>query len=149
MIETLISWLHTLSFMLLFASIFFELMVLRNPLGETQIRQLSIADAIYGITAITVLTTGLIRWFYLGKGSFYYTHNTILHIKLGIFIIVGLLSIKPTVAIVRWRKQLKQGKKMDTSNARNLFRFVLAEWILLLFLPLLASLMARGYGLNV
>lgn len=44
--------------------------------------------------------------------------NSLFHAKLGLFILVGLLSILPTVVFIKWRKTLKAGQVPAPSAGR-------------------------------
>ena len=69
--------------------------------------------------------------------------------KIGAFIIVGLLSIAPTVAILRWRRAAKTDPaftppESEIARARNFFK---AEAGVFVFIPMFAAAMANGIGL--
>ena len=64
---------------------------------------------ILGVAAGVLLVVGLARVFWFEKGAAYYFHNHAFLTKFGLFIIIGLLSIVPTVEFLSWRKAVKQG----------------------------------------
>ena len=68
--------------------------------------------------------------------------------KIATFLVVGLLSIVPTAAIIRWRSALKHDAAFaPTADAiRYVRRYLWAEAVLFLLLPIFAAAMARGYG---
>ena len=74
--------------------------------------------------------------------------NSLFHAKLGLFILVGLLSIVSTVVFIKWRKTLKAGQVPAPSarQVRLVTWSIRLELLQLLAIPLLATLMARGYG---
>ena len=76
--------------------------------------------------------------------------NSLFHAKLGLFVLVGLLSILPTVVFIKWRKTVKVGQVPDptTRQMRLVIWSIRIELLLLLVIPLLATLMARGYGVT-
>jgi len=61
----------------------------------------------------------------------------------------GLISIKPTIDILRWVRQSKSNSHyaVPDGEVRTARRFVLAEAAVFALIPIFASLMARGYGL--
>lgn len=74
--------------------------------------------------------------------------NSLFHAKLGLFILVGLLSILPTVVFIKWRKTLKAGQ-VPAPSARQVPLVtwsIRLELLQLLVIPLVATLMTRGYG---
>jgi putative membrane protein len=86
---------------------------------------------------------GFCRAAFAAKGWAYYSHNAFFWAKIGTFLLVGLLSIAPTVAFIRWRGK---GVIPDDAQVKAVRRWLLAEFVL--FAPLLgfAAAMARGYG---
>ncbi|WP_369960041.1 DUF2214 family protein [Pseudomonas benzenivorans] len=150
MAAALAAYLHYLAIFALFALLTLEHRLLRLPLDLDRARSLVRIDAAYGISAVLVLVTGGIRALWFAKGLDYYLHNALFHAKLGLFVLVGLLSIVPTVHLLRWRAPLKAGQlpPLDAGQARRLTLIIRLELLLVLLLPLLAVLMARGYGVT-
>ena len=105
-------------------------------------------DAAYGIAALVLLVVGLSRVFFTEKGAAYYFHSGTFIAKLTLFVIVGLLSIYPTMQFLRWRPALREQRvpQIDTSTRRKLRMTVHIELTLLLVILLLAPMMARGIG---
>ena len=68
--------------------------------------------------------------------------------KLVAFLLVGLLSIGPTVAIIGWRKEAKARPDFapNADAVATARRFLFGEAVLLVFIPAFAAAMARGYG---
>jgi putative membrane protein len=69
--------------------------------------------------------------------------------RIGAFAIVGLLSIQPTLAYIRWRGALKDDPAF-LPNARQIAtvrRFLWAEVFFFALIPIFAAAMARGYGM--
>lgn len=144
----LIPYLHYISIMVLMGSLISEHVVLKPGISAKQIKSLGTIDTIYGISAIVVLATGLLRWFVYGKGSDYYLSNPIFHTKLTLFVIMGILSIIPTVRFMKWNRRLKAGERVeiDDLSAKKMLRYIRIELLLIAIIPLLAVMMARGMG---
>ncbi|MCA6079070.1 DUF2214 family protein [Fulvivirga sedimenti] len=147
-VSALLAYAHYLSILLVISSLVVEAFVFTKEMGLREMKILQRADTLYGIAALLVLLTGFVRVYYYGKGSEYYFGNAVFLTKLSLFIVVGLLSIYPTVAFLRWRKLDKpeEGIKLPDKEYRKIRHFILLEVILVLTLPLLAALMARGIG---
>lgn len=145
-----IAYLHYLSFMVAFAALVVEHLTLRKDLDLKQAWQLVITDALYGIAAVTVLVTGILRVLYFGKGSEYYLANPVFHLKVGLFILVGLLSLYPTISFLLWIKPLREEKAptLELPAVQRLTWVIRAELAFLSAIPLLAAMMARGIGLD-
>jgi putative membrane protein len=67
---------------------------------------------------------------------------------MGLFVLVGLLSIYPTIRFIRWRAQTRQGSApvLVAGEYEKIMLMLRAELVLLLGMALCASLMARGIG---
>lgn len=111
---------------------------------RNELARLAKIDAIYGIAALTLLIAGLILWLAsVGKPAVFYSKNWIFHAKISLFITVGLLSVYPTVFFIKSRK----GDPETTIKVPGaVFMCLRLELLLLLIIPLLAGLMAKGIG---
>lgn len=148
MADAIAAYLHYLSIFLLFALLVLEHRLFKLPLDLDRVRSLMRIDIAYGITASLVLATGLARVLWFGKGSAYYLHNSLFHAKVGLFVLVALLSTFPTVVFLGWRNSIKAGQVpvLSPRTGKLLVITLRAELTLLLVLPLLGALMARGFG---
>ena len=109
------------------------------------IAHLSLLDKIYALSVIVVLGGGLALWFWVGKAAEFYSKNPLFHIKITLFLVVGLVSIYPTLFFNRERKGDADEVVMVPAAVHWCLR---TELLLLLAMPLLATLMARGVGLG-
>ena len=100
---SLFAFLHHLAAFALVAALAVEFVLLRGQLTAARARQVLSADRIYGISAGLVLIIGFARVFYFEKGAHYYFHSIPFIAKLSLFILVGLLSIYPTMQFLSWR----------------------------------------------
>ncbi|MHA6492398.1 DUF2214 family protein [Pseudomonas borbori] len=146
--EAIAAYLHYLSIFLLFALLSIEHVQFKLPLDVARARRLVMIDIAYGISAGLVLATGAVRVIWFGKGASYYLSNSLFHAKVGLFVLVALLSILPTFVFLNWRNALKAGQAPSISprQAKLVLMTIRLELLVLLFIPLLATLMARGYG---
>ena len=148
MAQALAAYLHYLSIFVLFALLSVEHVQFKLPLDLRRARSLIITDIAYGISAGVVLFTGLARVLWYGKGLDYYLGNSLFHAKVGLFILIGLISVVPTFVFLNWRNSLKAGEvpQVSARQTRLVIMVIRLELLLLLAMPLLAVLMARGYG---
>jgi len=146
--QILIIYLHYISIMVLMGSLISEYILLKSGLVKNLIKYLAIVDLLYGFSLVFVLATGLLRWFYFGKGYDYYISNPMFHIKLTLFIVLAILSKFPTMKIRKWRKQVNMGEdySIDDKAVRRIIIFIRIEFLILFVIPLLAILIARGTG---
>lgn len=143
--DILFRYIHFLSFILLCASLLAENILIRNTLTRRELATLARVDALFGLSAMTALGAGLLLWFVYGKGFAFYAKNPVFHAKLTLFLIVGLLSIRPTVFFLKQRK----GNPADTVELPSgLVNLVRIELLVALAIPLFAVMMAKGVGLR-
>lgn len=143
--ELFLRYLHFVSLLAIAGTLTTEAVMLKTKLPRRSLGVIARVDLWYGIAAITLLAAGLTLWLTgIGKPTEWYTRNWIFHLKLTLFIIVGLLSLYPTIFFIRKRK----GDPDEEVPVPTLIRFsVYAELALLAVIPFLAGLMARGIGL--
>ena len=146
--EALIAYFHILAILTLVVFIASEAALCRPEwMNETIVKRLVTVDRIYGIAAIAVLATGLLRIFLGAKGSSYYWSNWLLHAKLGLFVLTGLLSIVPTLRFGRWQKALRAGGGLPSAEeVRSTRKLVMAQAHIIPLIPLAAVFLARGFG---
>lgn len=142
MVEIFIRYAHFVGIFLLASMLIVENILLSNVLSKKELGKLVVIDGIYGASAIITLVAGLLLWLSVGKPSEFYSGNPIFHVKLGLFILVALLSIAPTVFLLKNRNT--QQNEIAVPNYILLVAKI--EVTTLLVLPLLAVFMARGYG---
>lgn len=144
------AYLHFVAIFLLFALLVLEHQLFRLPLNFKRARSLFRVDLAFGIVAGLVLVTGAARAMHFGKGLDYYLNNSFFHAKVGLFVVVALLSIYPTVTFLKWRPALKAGQipAISPTKARWVKLVIRIELLALLLIPLLAALMARGIGVK-
>ncbi|KRA74722.1 hypothetical protein ASD78_10355 [Lysobacter sp. Root667] len=145
--DLLLAALHHLLVFALIAMLVAESTLLRGPLDAAALQRLARIDAGYGMAAGFLLVAGLLRVFYGAKGSDFYLHNPWFHAKLGAYVLIGLLSLLPTLRFLRWRKALSANpaflpEPADVARQRGVVRF---ELILIAAILVLAAAMAR-YG---
>jgi len=147
-LEAILAFLHISAILALVVFITSEAAICRPEWMNAQIvERLVTVDRIYGIAAVAVLVTGLLR-IYLGvKGSGWYWGNWLLHVKLALFVLAALLSIKPTLQFARWRRTLRAtGALPPEDEVRKVRKLVMAQAHIIPLIPLAAVFLARGFG---
>jgi putative membrane protein len=142
------AYLHFLGIMMLMATLVAEHVTLQPQMTRLHLQRLAMSDLFYGIAAGLVFLTGLLRFAYFGKGIHFYLGNPLFYIKVGMFLLVALISMYPTMQFLAWRKMLTQGDlpALDPRTMTRLRTVIRLELGLLIVIPLLAVLMARGIG---
>ncbi|MFK7899128.1 MAG: DUF2214 family protein [Cyclobacteriaceae bacterium] len=139
----IIKYLHYLSIITMVASVVGELVLLKPKMIRKEMKLLAKLDALYGVMAILVVGLGLTLWFGVGKSAEYYSKNWILHTKVGLFVVIGALSLIPTIFIAKNRK----GDDHDVIEIPSKIKLIVTvELLIFAIIPLLAVLMANGFG---
>jgi putative membrane protein len=144
--DAILAYLH---FAAIFAMIWFlakEWTLLRAGAANVDVSRLALADAGFGITAGLVLVTGALRAAFGIKGWSFYAHNPAFHVKVTLFVIVGLVSIAPTLQFLRWRKARRADAafRVPESEWKRARRLLMIELHLIALIPLAAVIMSRG-----
>jgi putative membrane protein len=139
---------HYLSFMVCFAALVLERRLIRPQPDRRDAIWMVITDIVYGIAALGVLGTGILRVLYFGQGSSFYTENPLFWWKVGAYLAVGTLSLYPTITYILWAIPLRKGElpQVTESLATRLKWILNIEILGFALIPLLAALMARGVG---
>lgn len=148
LIRAFVACLHFLAVFGIVATVFYEWLSVSKTPTHTQARRLQQCDMAYGVSAALLLIVGFLRVFYFEKGSAYYFSNVFFWTKLALFVLVGLLSIYPTVLFLSWRKDMRAGAApLVTEKQFATAKIALGlELALLVGIVLCASLMAKGLG---
>jgi putative membrane protein len=142
-LDLVLAILHHLIVFALVAIIFVELVSVRSGMDAESARRVAAIDAWYGILAGLIVFVGFGRAIFAAKGWYYYAHNLFFWAKISTFVIIGLLSIPPTLAYLKWRKESMTPTDEVVANVR---RYLWIEAVLLAPLVAFAAAMARGYG---
>ncbi|MCP4974176.1 MAG: DUF2214 family protein [Prochlorococcus sp.] len=147
--NAVVAYVHYLSFMLCFAALAMERKLLKPDPNRGEATAMVITDIVYGVAGLALLISGLLRVLYFGQGSEFYTQNPMFWVKIGTFVVVGLLSLYPTITYVLWMIPLRKGELPQVSQAlvSRLGWMINIELVGFASIPLLATLMARGVGL--
>jgi putative membrane protein len=148
MLDTALALLHHLLVFGLVAVLAAELALVNDAMDVPRLRQVANLDLCYGTAAALLLAVGAYRVYFAGKGWDYYAANPFFWLKMLAFLILGLLSIGPTLRILAWRKAeiAAPGTLPDASAVAGVRRLIWAEVAVFPFIPLFAVLMAQGFG---
>jgi putative membrane protein len=147
-LDAILAYLHYTAIILLFSFLTTQAMMLRAPLDGRTIPLIVRVDMGAGISAVAALLTGMLRLGLGAKGAAFYMSAWTFYAKVGLFIAVGLISIKPTLEYLRWRRALQQDAawKLAPDEQAKVRRLVMVELHLGALIPVFAVMMARGLG---
>ena len=144
--STLFAFLHHLCAFTLVAAVAIEFTLIRQELTLASARRLQSTDVVLGAAAAALFVIGLLRVFLFEKGADYYFHSYAFLTKFVLFIVVGLLSIIPTLEFLSWREEIKAGEVpvMDAKQRRRVTMIIHSELAAIVVILLCAAIMARG-----
>ena len=147
-IDLLLACAHHLAVFTLVGLFAAEFALLRPGLSGAAIGRLAKIDAAYGGVAGLVVVVGIVRVIFGRSGWEYYVGNGAFWAKMTAFLIMGLLTIPPTMAIRKWVTALKTDVSFapPEQDIRRNRRFVHIQAGFLVLIPVFAAAMARGYG---
>lgn len=141
--ELICRYLHFICIIVIAGALTVEHLLIKPRMSRGELDRLARIDLIYGISAIVLVFAGLSLWLWVGKPAEFYSKNWIFHLKLSLAIALGLMSLPPTIYFLKNRKG-DPDEMVDLP--KSLIRWIRMELLLLVILPLLAVLMARGIG---
>jgi putative membrane protein len=147
-IDAGLAYLHYIAIFMLFSFLVVELMMIRVPLDARSIRLLGRVDLWYFGSAIAVLVTGFLRLTLGAKGADFYLGAWPVYVKIGLFLLVGIISVTPTLAFVRWRRTLDHDAAwlVPEGERSRMRRLLMIEVHLAALIPIFAVIMSRGLG---
>jgi putative membrane protein len=148
LVRWLIAALHLLAYGFALASILRRTWALRRATVPAALRSVFRADTAWGISALVLIVTGLMRAFGgYEKGAGYYLHEPLFHVKMTLLVLILILEVPSMLALMRWRACIKKSVPPDLRKARQYARFSVIQTVLLVLMVFAATGMARGIGL--
>ena len=149
-VAAILSALHVLALAIGLSAIVLRaraLATLGTSADTATIKRALLADGLWGLAAALWILTGSARAFGpLEKGTEFYLGSPLFHAKLGLFLLVFALELRPMIGLIGWRKTLRAGKTPDLSQAPLYATLSWIEAVLVVVIVFVASLMARAVG---
>lgn len=147
-LDALLAYAHFVAMIATASTVVAEAVLCRPGLTLPWVQRLGRIDLLYLLMAALALTTGLLRLFFGIKGSAFYVGNPVFWLKMSLFLAVGLISILPTLRFIRWSKELNANNAtvIGDEEVTRTARIIYVELALLVLIPLMGALMARGIG---
>ncbi|WP_340202680.1 DUF2214 family protein [Ascidiimonas sp. W6] len=136
----LFRYLHLVSIFIVVGSVFAQQFLVKTAVDKQLLKRILLTDAIYGIASVLTVTFGMILWFVVGKPPEFYSNSNTFWIKMSLFIIVGILSLYPSLFYFKSKK----AKTALIHIPQKLIMVLRIEAALLLIIPFFAELMAFG-----
>lgn len=147
-LNSIMATLHHIAAFAVTATLVYEFVAFRKDLTVHEARRILHIDTAYGISAGILIVVGLLRVYFFEKGPAFYTNNTMYWIKMGLFLLAGLISIYPTIRFLKWRPALKEDKapEVTVDEFKKIRLMIHLELVCILLILLVAPMMARGIG---
>ncbi|WP_310389751.1 DUF2214 family protein [Roseateles sp.] len=147
-LEALLAYLHIAAILSLVVFISSQAALCRVEwLNAAVVRRLVVLDKIYLSAAALILASGLARSIWGIKSAAWYVGQPLWWAKLGLLLLLLLLSIKPSMAFRRWLLQLEaQGRLPLEQEIKAVRAQIMRTAHLLLLIPAAGVLLARGLG---
>ena len=154
--SALFAYGHYFSIIGVVGILFTERWTLENgpELTDDEENRLAIADALYGVIGLLIVYTGYYRFSdpTLGKGASFYIHEPIFWLKIAMVGVLGSASLFNTTKIIQRSIARNTGDKVAEPMSQELNdrmkSICNAQLTGIIFIPLAATLMARGVGYN-
>ncbi len=147
-LDAILAYLHFTAIFLLFAFLTVQVILIRQPLDMRTVRLLGRMDIWYFSSAIAALITGFLRATLGAKGAAFYFNAWPIYVKIGLFLAVGLISVKPTMTFIRWKRLFDRDAawQVPAGEQASMRRLVMVEVHLAALIPVFAVIMSRGLG---
>lgn len=145
-LEAVLAAFHLLAILTMVVFLSSEAALCRSEwMNAAVVQRLARLDLIYGIAAAAVLATGLARVLLGAKGVGWYVSQPLFHVKVTLFVIAALMSIKPTLVIRRWLRELQgSGQLPAGQQVLATRRWIMWQAHLIPVIAVIAVFWARG-----
>jgi putative membrane protein len=146
-IRWLFAAVHLFGFAVGLGAVWTRYRCLRTPLDQGALRRALVADNWWALSAVLLISTGLLRAFAgYEKGAGYYLGNHLFLTKLGLLGVILAVEVVAVVILVGWRRTIARGGEPDVHRAGLVASISLWQAVLLLAMLVMATGMARGVG---
>jgi putative membrane protein len=143
--ETFLAIFHYLMIFTTVALLLGEFLLLRLDATGPGLKLLGKVDLLYGVFALLVVVSGLMRVFLGDVAPVTWSSNHAFWTKMAVFAVIGGLSVVPSLRFQSWRRAFAAGGTLPDAAARKKAgRFVHIELGLFVLMPILAVLMVAA-----
>jgi putative membrane protein len=146
--STVLAYFHSLSMIALATLLVVQLMNVGQLHDRAQLQRFLTGCFAIAVAAAVMLLSGAGMVVWSAKGAAFFLRNPVFYIKLALFAAMILVAVTPARIILQWQRQADEGRLPDPLSVGFVKRYLIVELILLLVIPLLAAMAARGVGLQ-
>ena len=145
-LEAFLASLHLVAILTLVVFLSSEAALCRSEwMNAAVVRRLAKLDMIYGITALVLLLTGIARIVWGAKGLTWYVSQPLFHLKVLLFVVAAVISLRPTFTIRQWLKALNvAGTLPQPESVRFVRKWIMVQAHMIPVIAVIAVYWARG-----
>ena len=145
-LEAFLASLHIVAILTLVVFLSSEAALCRMEwMNAAVVRRLAKLDMIYGLAALVLLLTGIARIVWGAKGLTWYVSQPLFHLKMLLFVVVGVLSLRPTFTIRKWLKALNvAGTLPQPESVQFVRKWIMVQAHIIPLIAVIAVYWARG-----
>lgn len=147
MLTALVDAIHMLAVLAILAGLLISMVASKPLIASDDLRSINVIYTITGIALLVAAIAGMVLWLSIGKPAEFYSNNPVFHSKMGLFTLLLLLS-----GFLAHRFRALQHEFPAQTSGDNipvpalLRRLQKVAFALVLVIPVLAWMMARGIG---
>jgi len=147
MLTALVDAIHMLAVLAVLAGLLISMVASKPLIASDDLRSINVIYTITGIALLVAAIAGMVLWLSIGKPAEFYSNNPVFHSKMGLFTLLLLIS-----GFLAHRFRALQREFPAQTSGDNipvpalLRRLQKAAFALVLVIPVLAWMMARGIG---
>ena len=145
--STALAYLHSLSMIALASLLILQLLGLDRLHGWQEMQRFLVWCVGIVTAAVVLLLSGAGMVMWSAQGAAFFLRNPVFYIKLALFAAMLLVAMTPARIVLQWRHEAYEGRSPQPASIMLVRRYLIVELILLLVIPLLASMATRGVGL--
>ncbi len=144
--EALLSYFHLASILAMVVFLTSEGALCRPEwFNEAVLKRLQRVDIIYMVCGAMVATSGITRIILGFKGTDWYIAQPMLHIKVLLFLVVGVMSARVSMALQSWYQTWEEkGTLPAEADIRRIRKWIMIEAHIIMVIPLFAVFLSRG-----
>ena len=145
-VEAFLASLHLVAILTLVVFLSSEAALCRVEwMNEAVVRRLAKLDMIYGLVALALLLTGIARIVWGAKGLTWYVSQPLFYLKMLLFFVTAVLSLRPTFTIRKWIKALNvAGTLPQPESVRLVRKWLMVQAHIIPAIAVVAVYWARG-----
>ena len=144
--EAILSYLHLSAILAMVVFITSEGAICRPEwFNAAVLKRMLHVDLIYMICGAAVAITGVTRIILGAKGADWYIAQPMLHIKVLLFLVVGVMSVRVSMALQAWYQAWEESGKLPAeADIRRIRKWIMIEAHIIMVIPLFAVFLSRG-----